>query len=735
MQQHKGARARRGWWGWLWRAALLLLALAALGLLVWEPFAARAPAADPAGSWSARIVRDPFGVPHIFGRTDPDVAWGLAWAHAEDDFPTLELTLAGTRGRAAALGGKDYAPLDLILALTDARAVADRRYAELPADVRALVEAYAAGLNAYAAAHPGEVRLRNLFPVTGRDIVTGFVQRAPLFYGLDRVLTPLVEGGLPPRDGEPEPGSGAEAPPARGSNAFAVAPARSGDGVTRLIANSHQPWTGPVAWWEVVVHSDAGWDFAGALFPGMPYPALGHNRTLGWTNTVNRPDLIDTYRLTVSPDGTRYRYDGQWRAFETRRVWLRVRFGPFVLPVPRLVKRSVHGFVVENAHGHFAVRYAGFGEVAQVEQYYRLNRARDMDGWMQAMAQQAIPGTNFVYADAAGHIALIYNARFPARAPGFDWRGILPGDTSKALWTGYVPFSAYPKIVDPKAGWVANANNSPFVATARAENLREADFAPELGIERFMTNRAHRFDEMLQADAPLPLDRLLAVKFDTGYSKASWAGVWLAQLAAVPSADDRRIRDVQGLLARWDWTLDGRGDADALAALLLGEGARKAYRGAPLPDPKAAMLDVHAFLTQHWKRLDPPLVALMRVRRGSADAGTRGGPDALRAFYWERDADGRLRGNNGDSFIMLMEWGPDGRVRSRSVQPFGAAIERPESPHYADQVPLFAQQQWKQVLFDPQALMARARRVTQVSATAAGTARVQEEKPGRDHQE
>jgi acyl-homoserine-lactone acylase len=687
----------------------MLVALVALALVVWEPLTARAPAADPGRALSARIVRDPHGVPHIFGRTDPDVAFGLAWAHAEDDFPTIELVVAGTRGRAAAIGGRDYAPLDVLLALTDARAVARRRYGELPADTRALVEAYAAGLNAYAGAHPGEVRLSRLFPVTGEDVVTGFAQRSPLFYGLDQVLTPLVEGRLPPRDGEPQAGSGDQPPPPRGSNAFAIAPARSGDGVTRLIANSHQPWTGPVAWWEVVVHSEAGWDFAGALFPGMPFPALGHNRTLGWTNTVNRPDLIDTYRLKVNDAGSHYWFDGRWRAFETARVHLRIRFGPFVIPVPRHLKRSVHGPVVETPQGDFALRWAGIGEVAQVDQYYRLKRARDFDGWMAQMARQAIPGTNFVYADAAGHIAFVYNAKFPARAPGYDWRGILPGDDPKALWTSYVPFDAYPRIVDPSSGWLANANNTPFVATDARENLDPADFALELGIENFMTNRAHRFAELLAGDEAIPLDRLLAVKFDKGYSRDGWAGAWVEKLLAVPAAGEPAVAETQALLREWDWTLDGRGRADAVAALLLGTGSRTAYRGGPLPDPAEALRDAHGFLMEHWRRLDPPLEHLLRVRRGGADFGTTGGPDALRAFYWERDADGRLRGNNGDSFILLVEWGPDGRVRSRSVQPFGAAIERPDSPHHHDQAALFAAEQWKEVLFDPQLLLAVAR--------------------------
>ncbi len=79
-----------------------------------------------------------------------------------------------------------------------------------------------------------------------------------------------------------------------------------------MIANSHQPWRGSVAWYELVVHSKAGWDFAGATFPGAPYPLLGHNKTLGWTNTVNRPDLIDIYKLSTNADSTQYRFDNKW---------------------------------------------------------------------------------------------------------------------------------------------------------------------------------------------------------------------------------------------------------------------------------------------------------------------------------------------------------------------------------------------------------------------------------------
>ena len=192
---------------------------------------------------------------------------------------------------------------------------------------------------------------------------------------------------------------------------MAVAPGRAPDGATRLVSNSHQPWTGGVAWYELVVHSGEGWDFAGANFPGSPYPFLGHNKYLGWTNTVNRPDLIDVYKLVLNDSGEKYRFDVKWLPLEKRRVWLRVKYGPFVLPVPQTVWRSVQGPVIKNAKGAFAIRYAGMDQSAMVTQYYRLNKAKDFAEWRAAMAGQGVPATNFIYADAKGNICLLYTSR------------------------------------------------------------------------------------------------------------------------------------------------------------------------------------------------------------------------------------------------------------------------------------------------------------------------------------
>src|SRR3569623_192437 len=526
---------------------LVVLVLVVIFLGTWDPLTAARAEAPPAHRYDVTIARDTFGVPHIFGASDPDVAYCIAYAHAEDDFSTLQEVLAMVRGRLGAMTGADGAKTDFALHFLDARATVDRDYDKQPADVRALLDGYASGLNKYAERHPDEVRLSRLFPVDGRDIATGFVMRSPFFFGLDATLGALV--GDKPMPPETAP---AEAAPnvtpvgpngqENGSNAFVVAPKRTSDGATRMVSNSHQPWTGGVAWYELVVHSRTGWNFAGATFPGAPYPLLGHNATLGWTNTVNRPDLIDTYKLTLNAGGDAYRFDGQWRPLEKHLVWLRVKlWGPFVLPVPKYVYRAVQGPVIENKSGAYAIRYGGADQLKMVEEYYRLSRARTFGEWQQALAIQGVPATNFLYADAAGHIAYFYNASFPNRKPGYDYRKVLPGDTSADYAPGTVPWRMEPRNVDPASGFLVNANSTPFLSAGPGSELHPADWSPLLVIETDTTNRDNRALQLMLATPKIGADEMKRVKFDTGVAKTGWTAKWFADLMAVDPKGDARI--------------------------------------------------------------------------------------------------------------------------------------------------------------------------------------------------
>ncbi len=687
-------------------SVLGLLILIAIGLAVWEPLLATQVAPPPAHRYDTRIARDRWGVPHIFGTTDADVAYGIGYAHAEDDFSTIAEVLAMTRGRLGAMKGQDGAKSDFVLHLLGARATVDRDYDKQPADVRALLDAYASGINLYARRHPDEVPLRKLFPVDGQDVAVGFVLRSPFFYGLDNVLGALAGNKpLPLERATPDVDAPLMTPVGpegreNGSNAFVVAPKRSADGATRLVSNSHQPWRGGVAWYELVVHSKQGWNFAGATFPGAPYPLLGHNPTLGWTNTVNRPDLVDVYKLAT--DGDRYRYDGVWRPLARERVWLPVKlFGPFVLPVPKTVWRGVQGPVVRNQDGDFAIRYAGADQLKMVEQYYRLNRARTWDEWQGAMAIQGIPGTNFLYADRTGKIAYIYNAMFPNRKPGFDYAKVLRGDTAADYAPGTVPYAAYPKNVDPRSGFLINANNSPYFAAGAGSEMPPQN--PLLGVETDMTNRGRRSLELMGADGSISRADLAHIKYDTGIAKGGWAEAWFRDLMNVPDPKLARARD---LLRQWDWNFDGKGRADGLAVLLMRAGQAWHYQRKERANPAVELATAADYLTEHFGKLDVPLGDLLRIRQGKGDYPMDGGPDVLRAAaLWDTDPDGRLSVRHGDSFIMFAEWPRGGGpVRSWSIQPFGAATTRPNSPHYADQALPFSQHRVKPVWFDPHAL-------------------------------
>ncbi len=689
---------------WAKRGALSILALlvlAAIGLAVWEPLSVTAPVTPAFKKYDVEIVRDKFGVPNINGKTDADAAYGLAYAHSEDDFSTLQEVIAMTRGRAGALLGQDGASIDYVAHLLGVKQTIDTQYDTIPADVRRVMDGYAAGLNLYAQKHPSEVRLSKLFPVNGKDIANGFVLRSPFFFGLDETIKNLTEGKSPPDEPTETLTPAGRNPDMNGSNAFAVAPTRMADGKTWLISNSHQPYEGGVAWYEAVVHSGEGLDMAGALFPGSPFVLLGHNRNLGWTNTVNHPDLVDVYKLVLNGAGTQYRMDGKWLPLIQKRVWLKVKFGPFVVPIPKMTYRSVHGPVIINDAGAFAFRYAGINNVKSLEQYFRIQKAADYAQWTAAMQLRGIPATNFIYADKTGRIGYFYNALFPDRKPGFDYTKVVRGDTSADMWRGTLPWEATPMVVNPQSGFVTNANNTPFLAAGPGSELERAAFPQSMGIEARKTNRIVRALELLTADTSITPEELLAIKFDTAYSKASFAGPWMAKLLAADVKNEPDLLAAQNLLRQWDWNSDGAGRADTIGEAMMHMANSDNYHGRPLPDAKAKLREVVDALIKGFGRIDPPLGEVQRMVRGKLNLPADGGTDTLRAAtIWKPRDDGRMQVVHGDSFIMLVNWDKAGKLSSQSIQPYGAATTREQSPHYTDQMKLFLARKFKPVHFE-----------------------------------
>jgi penicillin amidase/acyl-homoserine-lactone acylase len=690
-----------------------VLAIAALAVLAWAlwpvgPDFDPAPLIAAAKHYDARIARDPFGVPHVRGRRDADVAYGLAWAHCEDDFRTIQEVALATRGKLVSVSGLDAAPLDYLAQLLGAYDDVARRYErDVPPDVRALAEGYAAGVNHYAALHASEALL-GLFPLTGVDVVAGFAFRTPFFYGLDRTFTALA-GDEPPKPPVRAALSLVSGPYEIGSNAIAVAPRRSADGATRLLVNSHQPYTGPVAWYEVRLQSDEGWDMTGGVFPGSPVVLHGTGPTLGWANTVNLPDLADVYRLELDPENpSRYRLDGEWRELERGEAVISVKvLGRLRLTRRMEALRSAHGPVLRRPHGTYAIRYAGMGELRQLEQLYRQNKARTFDEWLAAMRIFASPSINYVYADRAGNIAYLYNARIPKRLPGFDWRGVLPGDRSDLIWRETLPFDALPRAINPSSGFVVNMNHTPFGATTGPDNPRTEDFPPEAGIETYYTNRGRRGLELFGADESITAEEFRAYKFDKRYSQRSEARKIVDELLARIRPGDAELGEAREVLARWQLTTEADDTSAALAVATALPIVLAQRRGEPPPDALASLRAAVQSLRRHHGRLDPRWADVNRIRRGELDVGVGGGPDVLRAVETDRlGDDGRFESQTGDTLILFSTWDASGAQTVETIHQFGSATLDAGSPHYADQLPLFAREETKRVPLSEAELLA-----------------------------
>ncbi len=673
---------------------------------LWTPAPAafdRDAAISAAGEYNARVIRDQYGVPHIYGVRDADVAFGLGYAHAEDDWATFEEVIFFSRGELAERKGEVAAIPDyLIAALGIWRAVDEKYERELAPATRAMVEGYAAGINLWCAEEESRCA-PGAAPVTGRDIIAGFVARTPFFYGFDVNLSDLFDGRLKEQAQQTRE-TFLRLPPGAetGSNAMAVAPVRAEDGHTRLMVNSHQPYEGPVAWYEARVKSEEGWDMIGGLFPGAPLILLGAGPNLGWAHTVNKPDLFDAYRLTVDNEKkpTKYMLDGEWRDLEIGAAKFRVKLvGPFSLPVTRKTYRSVHGPVFLTDHGVYAIAYGGMDEIRAAEQWYRMNKARNFDEWLGAMEMSAIPSLNAVYADRAGNIAYYYNVAIPVRAYGYDWAAAVPGDTSKTLWKGKRPFSVVPHVVNPVSGYVVNANHSPFEASGEADNPDPADFPPHYGVKQRNTNRGVRIQELYGGDPEISEDEFLAYKMDYAYAQGSRVMDTVEALIDGHQPGDALLDEAIGVLKGWDRTAspDSRGAALALLTAQRARGYLLDDVGDRAGDYETALREIAEALQINFGRLDPEWRDVMRFKRGDIDIEIDGGPDALRAAWPSGDiADGPVRAAGGDSYILYADWPEDGGdPEIRTIHQYGAATLDETSSHYADQAPLFLAGEWK----------------------------------------
>ena len=660
-------------------------------LLVWAQHAA-------ASTHEASIERDHYGVPHIYGETDADAAFGLAYAQAEDAWPIMEGSLPFFRGTAGLYEGQEGAQSDYLVKWLDLWGTLDRDYERvLSLEIRRYVEAFAEGFNAFTRDNPSEVQHPELLPITGKDIIAGHMLRHPLFYGFDGPVLELFD------DERPNTVSKAPYNPKPkdpiGSNATAIAPSRTDDGSTYLIINSHQPLTGPVAWYEAHIESGEGLNVMGGLFPGAPTMGVGFTEEHGWGATVNKPDLVEIYVLEMNPENPdQYRLDGEWRDLEVGEVKLKLKlWGFFPWSVKREVLRSVHGPALRTEHGVYAIRYAGIDEMKQVEQWLAMNKAKNFDEWKAAVALNHIQSFNFVYANRHGDIHFIHNAQLPVRAPGWNWQQYLPGDRSDLIWQGYHPTSALPQVTNPESGFLHSANQTPFNVTEAQDNPQPNTVPADGGWQTRMTNRATRGLELFADFEQISFDEAWQLKHDNSYSVNYRGMTFLSEVTALPRSDDTVSRAIE-ILENWDRGTDKDNRGAALGVCVLAAEWQAESGGTSNPDAQAILDNCIDQTLEIGGRFDPRWGDVNRHGRDDTHWPVAGGPDTLRAIYSRRlDGDDHLTAVAGDGLYYFIRWTPDGEQKLLGTHQYGNDMTNPESPHYLDQ----AEDYTNEILHEP----------------------------------
>jgi len=584
-------------WKYLRRTVLVLAGLLVVAGLVFYGLVRRAwPEVDgrlavPGLEAPVEIVRVEPGVPHLYARSAHDLFFAQGYVHAQDRLWQMEFNRVVGQGRLAALFGEGALEIDKVMHVFDITRAAEHDWQVLSPATRALLTAYADGVNAYLATHRGRLpieftllgveprpwrpvdslawgklmalnlSLNHPFEILRAHLIAKLGEPAarrlmsPYPASAPVIVPPGVHGydghaGLQAVQGEPRsrlaalPGFGriTGTGPAWGSNGWVVAGSRTASGRPLLANDTHLGLQMPSVWYQVGLHG-GGYDEAGFSFPGMPFVVIGHNRRIAWGITNLCADVQDLYmeRLDDPAHPRRYQFQNAWRDLVVRREEIAVKGKPnFVLEV----RETLHGPIVNDAISELkgspptALRWPALAGTRLVDALSALNLARDWSSFHQALASWDTPSVNFVYADVDGHIGYQSTGRVPVRVAGHQGMVPVPGWDGRSEWQGFIPYEEMPNLLDPPSGFIVTANNK----------VVGDDYPHFLAYDMADPYRAQRLNGLLAAGHRFTRESLRAIQADT---QGLPAAALRPYLLAVPPAGERERRALDEV-RRWD---------------------------------------------------------------------------------------------------------------------------------------------------------------------------------------
>ncbi|HEU4470133.1 MAG TPA: penicillin acylase family protein [Flavisolibacter sp.] len=675
------------------------------------------------------IIRDQWGIPHVYGKKDADAVFGLLYAQCEENFAKVERNYLQMLGRLSEVEGKSLLYQDLQMQLIYDSAEAKRDYKKSPAWFRALLDAFADGINYYIYTHK-ELKpsvLKRFEPWFALMYTDGSISATQLggltvqdtknLYTLSDNTTSFIERPAGSRDSEPS-----------GSNGFALAPSRTESGNAMLYINPHVTF-----YFRSEMHmvSEEGLNAYGAVTWGQFFVYQGFNEHCGWMHTTSYADVADLFEESIEKkaDSVFYRFDGKRLPVKTRRIELRFREGEQTPVQSFLTYATGHGPIMGSRNGRWLSLKENNRSLDALMQSWLRTKANGFEAFRKVMNLRANNSNNTVFADDKGNIAYWHGNFMPRRDTGFYYGLPVDGSTAASDWKGLHALDELVHVYNPASGWIQNCNSTPF--TAAGESSPRRGQYPVYMAPDGQNFRALNAMRLLEGKSKFTMDKLIS---EVGYSRYLAAFDELlprllrayGALAASDSLSAALAEPIR-LLRAWD-----KHSAEAsIATTIAIEWAYRLLQNLLPPSDPYQLSDATGQMRSFLDGL-PSLRLLTALRETMADLDRRFGrwqiawgdvnryqrvkssefsdslpsvPVGLAASnlgslpsYFSRrypNTDKRY-GSAGNSFVACVEFGK--KLKARSVTTGGQSFD-PNSANYTDQAQRFLEGNFKEVLF------------------------------------
>ena len=653
------------------------------------------------------IVRDQYGVPHIYGKTDAEVAYGLAWAHSEDDFKTIQQGYLAGNGLLSKHIGINGAGADLITQVIESKETVNKLFHTLSPEFVKVLEGYSAGMNKYAETYPEKVLVKKLFPITPRKMARYSFLQLFIANGADRLVRNVFENNVN--------SDFIYQNEMNGSNAIALNSNKTGKKETFLAINPHQPFDGPTSWYEAHLISEEGTNIIGATFAGAPCILIGVNKHLAWTHTVNYPDKADIFKLQMHPKKKGvYLVDKKEFKLETKKAKAYIKILGIPIKVSRKFYKSIYGPTLKNKSGYYSIRTPSLYNIKSLEQWWKMNKAKSFSEFYEIIKTRNLPGYNIGYADKNDTIFYISNGIIPKRDERYNWRGVVPGNTKKTLWTEYYNIEDLPQVINPKSGFIYNANHSPFKSTSENENPKAENFSKTMGYELYDNNRSTRLLQLIESHDKIDFETFREIKNDRTFpTPMNYNFVDINNVFEMVPENYPEFAELLESIQSWDRTADADSYGAGTYAMFYYQANKyyKSYINKKYSKELIAdiLLEVKSKMLNDFKTTKVKLGDFQKLVRGDKEIPIFGLPDVITAMRGVTHENGKIKISHGESYVGLVRFTENG-PEYESVSPYGTSDD-PNSPHYGDQMEMLSEFKTKKMTFDRDLIISNSKRI------------------------